>query len=328
MTYKYKFFYLNIIHFHSTMDYREIISIWTAENPLPAATFLITHGIIQNSIPCPKCDSRMALIRVDFKYQVDGYVYICKKKDCNQNKRLSCRNSSPFLSKFNKTQLQDLIHLVYLWAIDEPNKSTKIKTGLSTKLIILVFCELRMLCKWKFTVEYNGPSLGGPGTIVEIDESYFRHKQKYHRGRVGPNPKWVFGLISRASPTSHAHGVMKIVMARNADTLLPIIQQYVKPGTKVISDQWRAYNHIDTIPGLEHGVVNHSVNFVCRITQNHTQGIESYWAQVKSKLKRMRGIQFEHLEGYLEEHMWRNRNGGNSVDAFANIIRDLALCYE
>ena len=102
----------------------------------------------------------------------------------------------------------------------------------------------------------------------------------------------------------------------------------MKPGTKVISDQWRAYNNIDTIPGLEHGVVNHSVNFVCPITQNHTQGIESYWAQVKSKLKRMRGIQFEHLEGYLEEHMWRDRNGGNSGDAFANIIRDLALRYE
>ena len=309
------------------MDYKEVIKIWTAENSLPAADFCITHGLIKNSIPCPKCDTRMSLTRIGLVYKNDGYVYMSKNKVCTQVKPLSCRNSNSFLLKFYKTKLQDLVYLTYLWSIDVPNKTAQVKTSLSKKTIIAVFRELRLTCKWKFEFDYNGPSLGGPGCVVEIDESCFRHKQKYHRGRANPNPKWVFGLISRSTPDSHAHGVMKVVMARNAETLIPLIQAHVKPGTKVISDLWRAYNDVDTLPGLEHGTVNHSVNFVCPVTLNHTQGIESYWAQVKDKLKRMKGIAFEHLEGYLEEKMWRDRNGGTSAEAFSNIIGDLALRY-
>ena len=309
------------------MNYKDIIDIWTANNPLPAADFLITHGVIKKSIPCPKCDLGMKLIRVIFELKPDGYAYTCKNKLCNQKKVLCCRNSSPFLKKYVKTKLQDIVHLMYLWSIDECNKNAQTKTGLPCKTIIAVFRDLRFVCKWKFKYTYAGPSLGGPGCVVEIDESCFRHKQKHHRGRSNKNPKWVFGMIARSTPDSHAHGVMKIVMTRDADTLLPIIERHIQPGTKVLSDQWRAYNNVDRIPGLQHGTVNHSLHFVCPVTFNHTQGIESYWAQVKLKLKRMKGIQFKHLEGYLEEHMWRDRNGGSSKEAFLHIVHDLALRY-
>ena len=110
------------------MNYKEVIDIWTADNPLPAADFLITHGIIKNSIPGPKCDLGMKLIRVSFELKPDGYAYTCKNKVCNQIMVLSCRNSSPFLKKFEKTKLQDLVHLMFLWAIDECNKNAHTKS--------------------------------------------------------------------------------------------------------------------------------------------------------------------------------------------------------
>ena len=34
---------------------------------------------------------------------------------------------------------------------------------------------------------------------------------------------------------------------RNAETLLPLIQQHVKPGTHIISDCWPAYNTLDQL---------------------------------------------------------------------------------
>ncbi|KAF0993329.1 hypothetical protein HZS_4415 [Henneguya salminicola] len=34
----------------------------------------------------------------------------------------------------------------------------------------------------------------GPRVIVKVDESLFRHKPKYHRGRATQNEAWVLGI--------------------------------------------------------------------------------------------------------------------------------------
>ena len=68
---------------------------------------------------------------------------------------------------------------------------------------------------------------------------------------------------------------MQTVDKRDADTLLPIIQSVVQPGTIIHSDQWRAYYRIQEKLHLEHATVNHSVNFVDPETGVHTQTIES-----------------------------------------------------
>ena len=77
---------------------------------------------------------------------------------------------------------------------------------------------------------------------------------------------------------------------RNTATLLPIIHQHIQTGTMVYSDEWRAYNQVDNIPGLEHRTVNHSLFFVDPVAGVHTQTIESYWNRVKTKLKTMKGV--------------------------------------
>lgn len=75
-----------------------------------------------------------------------------------------------------------------------------------------------------------------------------------------------------------ALGYMQIVDQRDALTLLPIIQDHVKPGTEVWSDMWGAYNRVDALPNVSaHQSVNHSIQFKNPITGVHTNAIESYW---------------------------------------------------
>jgi hypothetical protein len=308
------------------ISYKDVVLLWQSETSWPAVEFLVEQGVIKNSIPCPTCTLPTKLVKVSVKERRDGYAYKCTHKVCKQRKVLSVRNSSEFLLKFCRTSLNDLIHLIYMWSLSESVKNTVAKTSCSKKTVISVFRELRHICDWKLRYERAGagPTLGGAGKVVEIDESCFRHKPKYHKGRT-LDPRWVFGIIDRSS--TPAKGYMKLVDKRDADTLLPIIEQQVKPGTFVLSDQWRAYNRIDDIPGLDHGTVNHSVNFVCPETGNHTQGIESYWAQTKYKIKCMKGVRAVDLVGYLEEKQWRDRNGGTSVESFEHILADIGLRY-
>ena len=94
-------------------------------------------------------------------------------------------------------------------------------------------------------------------------------------------------------------GFMQIVDRQNAETLLPIIQRHILPGSIVYSDQWAAYNRVGDIHGLEHQTVNHTPHFVDPVTGVHTQNIESYWNRCKTKIKTMKGVRRHMLPPWL-----------------------------
>ena len=74
-----------------------------------------------------------------------------------------------------------------------------------------------------------------------------------------------------------ALGIVHAVPDHSATTLLPIIQQYVAPGTIVWLDEWSAYNTVSSLPNVaQHDTVNHSSEFVNPTTGIHTQNVESY----------------------------------------------------
>ena len=147
-----------------------------------------------------------------------------------------------------------------------------------------------------------------------------------HRGRATSNEIWVFGLVD----TSYrpALGYMELVAQRDAATLLPIIQAHTRPGTIIHSDEWAAYNRVQSLPNVaSHETVNHSLEFVNSTTGTHTQNIESYWNRSKTKIKRMKGCHQHMIPSYLDEFMWRERHGKTASQALSSIIRDIADQY-
>ncbi|KAK9711734.1 ISXO2-like transposase domain [Popillia japonica] len=91
---------------------------------------------------------------------------------------------------------------------------------------------------------YKPTKLGGPGIVVEIDESKIG-RRKYHKGhRI--EGQWVFGGFERGT----GRVFMVPVEQRDAGTLLPIIKQWIKPGTTIISDCWKAYDVLRLLEGI------------------------------------------------------------------------------
>lgn len=133
--------------------------------------------------------------------------------------------------------------------------------------------------RWMDISYFENP-IGGPGTSVQIDESKVGH-WKYNRG------SWidghcVFGAIEE--------GTRKIrILAcpgnkRDRGTLEPIIHEYLAAGTRVVSDQWKAYDWIGVTPTYSHDTVNHSVEFVHYNPDGsniNTNLIESTWRPMK-----------------------------------------------
>ena len=82
---------------------------------------------------------------------------------------------------------------------------------------------------------------------------------------------WIFGMYD----TVQKIGCIQMVENRSAETLFPIIQQWVNPGSIIVSDGWAAYNRIEEI-GFRHEVVIHEDHFVDPATGIHTNNVENY----------------------------------------------------
>ena len=93
--------------------------------------------------------------------------------------------------------------------------------------------------------------ISGPNKTVEMDESKLV-RRKYHKGHPVKG-QWVFGCVERDSGKTF----LVPVPDRTADTLIAIIDEWIVPGTMVISDCWGAYRDLDA-EGYTHRTDNHS----------------------------------------------------------------------
>ena len=100
-------------------------------------------------------------------------------------------------------------------------------------------------------VVYSNTMIGGPGVVVQVDESAFG-KRKYNRGHP-VDTKWVFGGIEITidSRGSHRGGrfFAIVVPDRTGTTLCSVLKKYVLPGTTILSDGWKGYNGVASLPG-------------------------------------------------------------------------------
>jgi len=60
------------------------------------------------------------------------------------------------------------------------------------------------------------------------------------------------------------------VPTRDSDTLLTVIKQWIRPGTTIVSDCWRAYDCL-SLEVFVHQRVNQSQNFVDLVSGAHSK---------------------------------------------------------
>ena len=80
----------------------------------------------------------------------------------------------------------------------------------SEKSAIQMFHYLREVCTTKLL--HTPPQLGGPGVIVQLDESLFNHKAKHNRGRRADKEAehWVFGIADTSFKPSITYMELKV----------------------------------------------------------------------------------------------------------------------
>ena len=139
--------------------------------------------------------------------------------------------------------------------------------------------------------------LGGPGRgIVEADKAFIGGKDKQ-----GQDDKAiVLGMVERGGDI-----LTRVIADRRSLTVVPHIVHWVKPGTRVATDEARAFADLRR-EGFQHQTINHNKGEYVR-GPVHTNTIEAFWSVMKRTIQGTHiWVSKKHLQKYLWEAEFRH----------------------
>lgn len=142
---------------------------------------------------------------------------------------------------------------------------------------------------------------------VEIDETYYsadeknKHADKKVEGSQGRSTKTkkpILGMKERGGNI-----IANVVPDTKGETIMPIITEQIKGGTRIYTDEYNAYKKLNK--KYLHETVNHGAKeYVNQMA--HVNGVENFWSHLKRGVD---GIYHwaskEHLQSYVDEFSLR-----------------------
>lgn len=144
------------------------------QNVALAIPWLLSLGLLHDfSGACPECEDGHIYLAPD-KSVRDGFKWRCNRRHCRKTWSICMK------TWFAKSHLsiEKIMTITYLWVYKAPYDFIAREVGISKATIVDWFNFCRDICR--FTVESTEcEKIGGPDSIVEIDESKFG-KTKFH----------------------------------------------------------------------------------------------------------------------------------------------------
>jgi len=138
--------------------------------------------------------------------------------------------------------------------------------------------------------------LGGPGRIVQVDETMLNFKVKSHRGRSSTNHTDALCIVEVRNGIERVYA--RTIPDKKATTIIPHITSQLAAGTTVWTHKHGAYNGLQDL-GLDHGTVCHKYEFITHEGIN-TQAVESFNNALKLEIKIRKGILTGKREDFYE----------------------------
>jgi len=145
--------------------------------------------------------------------------------------------------------------------------------------------------------------MGGGGSIVEADETFWGNKGKQRKGARGyAHKEKIFSLVERNGQARSFH-----VPSVTAATLRPIMSDQIHQDTEVFTDEFKSYAGLD-LEFAGHKTVCHSKREYVR-GRIYTNTVENYFSILKRGLVGVyQHVGEKHLRRYIGEFDFRYNN--------------------
>ncbi len=144
--------------------------------------------------------------------------------------------------------------------------------------------------------------IGGPGTIVEVDETFIGQKDDMPKRRGFAHKHAVLSLVERGGTVRSFH-----VSGTSAAHLVPILRANIAKETSVMTDEVGQYAHLNK-DFASHEFVNHGAGEYGR-GEVHTNTLEGFYSIFKRGMKGVyQHCGERHLHRYVAEFDFRYSN--------------------
>ncbi|KAL7635659.1 UNVERIFIED_CONTAM: hypothetical protein RMT77_013476 [Armadillidium vulgare] len=268
--------------------------------------FLYNHRVLPKKKICRECENEMWL-------DENNFLFVCRNK-CNS----SVSQLKGTIFENSDLSLKIISRFVMLWSQIHPPCPVLLQheLGMSAATVDYWCNKLREVCL--HFIMTNSEPIGGVGKIVEIDEAKIDYK--IFDGEQEIKGGWIFGGIERQSRKTFLVPVRK----KDYATLLPIVKQYIIPGTTVISD-CKKNDHCIKFEGYKNLTVKK--NFVDPDSGAHTQNIKRLWREVGSCIPKDTIEKNHPFHGYLAEFLFK-RKFNNYKQRLHNVWLAIADFYD
>ncbi|CAH2042563.1 unnamed protein product, partial [Iphiclides podalirius] len=239
--------YTDGVYEHRRLHAEELIKMpnWTMlfkklQTREQCVEFAEEHGLPKNKM----CRHHRIPMRITYGNCKNVGQFICTKGNCRARSKVSRAKDTWFENvKLSMLRVYFLMYaFAHRWSYDnvifeDPERDTEGCLSMATIADWYSYCRETVVI-YQINVQKNIGKIGGPGKVVQIDESKFG-KRKYNKGRHIEG-HWVLGLIEDGSEDLRLEVCPENV--RSAEVLVPLIQKHVIEGSIIHTDCWRAYD--------------------------------------------------------------------------------------
>jgi transposase len=266
-----------------SLTYKQFLKTYPNDDACLAHLFETRYG---KEPVCPKCG------------QMDTFHKLKKLPayTCNCGHHIHPMAGTPFYR--SRTSLQTWFYVMFLFCATRNGVSAKEiqrLTGVTYKTAWRIGHEIRKYMGWVDGDRVLGGS-GGGFPVVEIDKAFIGGHDK-----MGHDDKHVvLGMIERKGEV-----LTRVIKSRRVEHVVPVIQEWVEPGSRVNTDKAKAFGDLD-VHGYQHEWVDHSKKEYVR-GEVHTNTIEGFWGCLKRGINGTYvWVSAKHLQKYLWEFEYRH----------------------
>jgi transposase-like protein len=280
----------------------------------------LAHQIWEGGKPvCPFCNSTKVYItksRSTKPSKKDVPEYRCASKECGR--KFSVTKGTIFES--SKVHLRTWYAAIYLITTHKKGiSSLQLAEDLKVTQKTAWFINHRIREMYKETA----PEM--LCDVVQLDETLVGGKNKNRhankkvpnsQGRSGKDKTTVFGARSLSGKVR-----TQVIPDVEADTIKPIVEKWVRPGSIMVTDSWKSYKALNQ--DYFHVVINHTEGEYARGGFS-SNGIENFWSLFKRGIIGIyHQVSPKHLHRYSTEFAYRyNTRKENAGERFTNTIKN------